>query len=435
MEKSKAKHILVKVLGFSFAIAPALLIATLIFKYSVNVPFWDDWEVPLFLSKVFPEFRLTLGDLISQHNESRYAFPRLIFIALAYMNNGNWDQRYQMWASFGLTCLVSINIFLLIKWTIGKNSIKIILLTIICNCLIFAPIQYENWLWGIQLIVFMPITCITTALVVIYSGINKTSKLFLCLLLCTISTYSYANGMLSWIILLPVLAISESWKWKDIFKQKWLYLGWIAVFTTNIVIYFYDYKKPHTLPSYSVGLLSPDKAIQFFLSFLGAPLGRGTIPSDAVGSVNNLSDILNKVNNVNNTGIIIGAILSILFIAALFYLWKNRKNSALIYRMVPWLTIGSYTFITGIITSLGRVGFGIGISLSLRYMTFSVYLPLVLVNLLAIIYDDAQNRGYLIKNRKVFAKAGMGVLLAAFLYFYIITSNFAIGRTYLVKLD
>ena len=431
MENIQKNNIVLKFLGFVLAIAPALLIATLIFKNSVNVPFWDDWEVSFFMVKVSPEFRLTLEDLISQHNESRYVFPRLIFTALTYINNGNWDLRSQMWVSFGVLCLVSLNIFGLINLTNKKSLPRLIFLTIISNCLIFAPIQYENIFWGIQLIVFMPIACITTALVVIYSDINKNIKLFICLLLCTISTYSYANGILIWIILFPAFAISESPRWQDFFKQKWLCFPWIAIFISNIVVYFYNYQKPaFAFTSYNLGFVKLNEIIQFFLSLLGSSLGRGKIPSDVIGSVNKMPEVVNNVHYV----IIIGAILAILFIAVYLYLWKERKNFALIYRMVPWLTIGSYVVISAIIISWGRVGFGLETALAFRYMTFSIYLPLALVNSIAIIYDDAENK-YLLEKRKILAKIGIGSLLLVFLYFYLITSNFAIGRISQTKLD
>jgi len=423
MEKIKVNHIVLKVLGFSLALAPALLIAILLFMYSVNVPFLDDWEISLFLSKFFPQYHLTWKDLLSQTNETRYVFPRLIFMVLTYLNKSIWDVRYQMWVSFGLACIVSLNVYFLIRLTVAKNFPKVIFLWILCNLLIFAPIQYENWFWGVQVIVFMPIVCVTTCLVVIYSRINRKAKLVICLILCTVSTFSYANGMLSWIILLPVLAISKSWKWQDIFRDKLLYLSWIAAFTTNMVVYFYDYKKPPQTPSFIAALLSPYQSIQYLLSFLGDPLGWGTFPFDG------------NIKTLVNNNVIIGTIISILFIAAWLYLWKQRKDSALIYRMIPWLTIGSYTFISGIITSLGRVGFGLETSIALRYITFSVYLPLAIVNLIAIIYDDAQNRSYLLKTKTVFTQAVILVLLAGFLYFYIITSNFAIPRIYFTKLD
>lgn len=424
MEKIQAKNTALKVLGFSLAIAPALLIALLILKNSVNVPFWDDWGVGVFLSGVFPELKLSLEQLIFQHNESRYAFPRLIFIALAYMNNSIWNLTYQMWVSFALACLISINIFHLIKLTVKGSFTKVIFLTIICNSLIFAPIQYENWLWGIQLIVFMPIVCITTCLVVIYSGINRTFKLFICLILCTISTYSYANGMLSWVIIFPIFVLSKSWKWRVFKEEKWLYVGWLTAFTANIFVYFYNYQKPQQTPGFIYALAHLDQTIKYFLSFLGAPLGWGTVKY-----------VKWQTYSLINNNIIIGALLLILFLATCFYFIKHRQEQVIIYRMTGWLTIGSYAVISGFVTSLGRVGFGLGTSLAPRYTTFSVYLPLALISLVAIIYDDAKSRNYLEKQSLKIAQAGMFILLVGFLYLHILTSGHAIPNYYQMKLD
>ncbi|MBE9227341.1 hypothetical protein IQ264_18090 [Phormidium sp. LEGE 05292] len=424
MEKRKAKNIILRVLGFSFAIAPALLIAILLLKNSVNVPFWDDWAVGVFLSRVFSELKLSVEQLISQHNESRYAFPRLIFIALAYLNNGKWNLTYQMWVSFALACLISINIFYLIKLTVRGKFLKVIFLTIICNSLIFAPIQYGNWLWGIQLIVFMPIACITTCLVVIYSGINRTAKLFICLILCTISTYSYANGMLSWVIIFPIFALSKSGKWRIVKEEKWLYVGWVTAFTANIVVYFNNYQKPLQTPSFIYALAHLDQTIKYFLSFLGAPLGWGTFKYV----------YLENFSLVNNN-IIIGLGLIILFLGACVYFVWHRQEQVIIYRMTGWLTIGSYAVISGFVTSLGRVGLGLNTSIAERYTTFSVYLPLALICLAAIIYDDAKSRSYLEKHRQKIAQTGMFILLVVFLCLHILTSELAISQMYMFKLD
>ncbi|MFB2834730.1 hypothetical protein [Floridanema evergladense] len=409
--------------GLILTIIPAFLIAILIYQNSVNIPFWDDWEIGLFLNKVYPEFKLTLESLISQHNESRYAFPRFIFIGLTYFNNWNWDIRHQMWVSLVLACIVSINIFRLIKWTIGESLIKVIFLAILCNLLIFSPVQYENWLWGHQLIVFFPIACVTTCLVAIYSGINRKVKLVICLILCTISTYSFANGMLSWIIVFPALAISKSWKWQDIFQDKWLYIPWIATFTANMAVYFYKYEKPPETPSITYGILHPNEALPYLLSFLGAPLGWGTIKYNW------------KFSSLVNNNIWIGTILIILLLGVFSYFIKQRKDPTVIYRMTGWLTISFYVITSGLITSLGRSGLGLESSVALRYMTFSVYLPLTLVNLIAIVYDDAKTKGFLINKSKRVAQAGILLLLTGFLYFYIITAELTIPRMYTIKLD
>jgi hypothetical protein len=408
--------------GFVLTIIPAFFMGILIYQNGVNIPFWDDWEISLFLDKVYPEYRLTLKNWLAQANETRYLFPRFIFLGLAYLNKWNWDVRYQMWVSLVLACIVSINVFRLIKWTVGEDLIKVICLAILCNSLIFAPIQYENWLWGIQLIVFMPIACITTCLAVTYSDISRKYKLILCLILCTISTFSYANGMLSWVIVFPALAISKSWRWQDIFKERWLYISWLAVFTANMTVYFYNYQKPSQTPGLSDGLLNPVGTISYFLSFLGVPLAWG------INSFDWQADVIR--NNI-----IIGTVLIILFGAAWLYLLKHIKESVLVYRMTGWLVIGSYTVISGLITALGRVGLGIETSIAPRYMTFSVYLPLALVGLIAVIFDDATKRGYLVRKPKVITQSIIGILLVAFLGLHILTNVFGVERMYWTKLE
>lgn len=409
--------------GLILTIIPAFLIGILIYQNSVNIPFWDDWEISLLLNKVYPEFRLTFEDLISQQNEARYVFPRFIFIGLTYFNNWNWDITHQMWVSVVLACLVSINVFRLIKWTIGESLFQVIFLTILCNLLIFSPVQYENWLWGHQLIVFMPIACVTSCLVAIYSGINRKAKLVICLILCTVSTYSFGNGMLSWILVFPALAISKNWRSPDIIPEKWLYIPWIATFTANMAVYFYNYQKPPGMPGISYGLLHPNEALLYLLSFLGAPLAWGTVKYDG------------NVAVLIRNNIWIGTILIILLLGVFSYFIKQRKDPTVIYRMTGWLTIGFYCVTSGLITSLGRSGFGLDTSIAFRYMTFSVYLPLALINLVAIVYDDARTKGFLLSKSKRIAQAGILILLAGFFYFYIITAELTIPRMYTTRLD
>jgi hypothetical protein len=75
---------------------------------------------------------------------------------------------------------------------------------------------------------------------------------------------------------------------------------------------------------------------------------------------------------------IIGLIILIVF-SFCFYLWASKLNNQLRELCLPWLLIGSYTLISGVITTVGRVGFGIEQSLSSRYITFSVYLIVALI--------------------------------------------------------
>ncbi|NES03447.1 MAG: hypothetical protein F6K22_11695 [Okeania sp. SIO2F4] len=222
--------LILHLIGIGLVILPAVVIGILIITYSVNIPYWDQWNLMPHLFIKISQNSLSWQDLIAQHNESRKLFPRLIFLGLAYLTN--WDVRYEMLAIFLLACLVSLNIYRLNRLTVKFKIFPTLLIAFLANILIFSAIQYDNWFWGIQLVVFMPIACITTAISVVYSRLNLRYKFLICMMLCIISTFSYSNGMIAWVIILPVLTLVAAKSRSDLLKQKWLFLGWIAVFIT-----------------------------------------------------------------------------------------------------------------------------------------------------------------------------------------------------------
>ncbi|HCF30335.1 MAG TPA: hypothetical protein DEV81_24765 [Cyanobacteria bacterium UBA11049] len=362
---------ILKFISFSLAILPAIFLGILIFMYGVNSPYWDQWVVGNLFIK-FHSRSLSFSDLFDQQNESRLFFPRLIFISLAYLTH--WDVRYEFWVIFLLACIVSANIYCLSNLTVSGSTLKKLLLATISNLLIFSPIQYENWLWGIQIVVFVPIVCLTTCILVAYSGLSARAKFLICMCLSTVSTYSYANGILCWVLALPVLTLKSR---KELAKNRWLLFIWIISFVINAVAYFYNYQKPSYHPSCLEALKHPQQAIHYFLSFLGAPLAFG-------------SDI-----EPLTAAPIIGLALILLFLASSFYVLKKASSSNLLLLLAGWLTIGWYTIISDIITTLGRVGFGVEQSLSSRYMTFSVYLTISLVYIITIVAERLKNKNYL----------------------------------------
>ena len=152
-----------EILVFLAIISP-LILGILIWRYSVNVPFWDQWDTPGQLIVEASQSQLTVEQWMRQHNESRTLFPNLIFLTLA--NLTNWNTRSEMLVTFLLACLVSVNIYCLSKITI-HNSWQHLICFVLANLLIFSPIQQENWLWGFQGITFVSIAAITTSFVII----------------------------------------------------------------------------------------------------------------------------------------------------------------------------------------------------------------------------------------------------------------------------
>jgi hypothetical protein len=399
--KSPVKQVGQK-LAFLLAIIPAILTGILIIKYSVNVLFWDQWALASMFEKIYGG-NLTFQDLISQHNESRKLFPRLLFIGMAYLTG--WDVRYEMLVSFILAGLVSFNVYRLSWLTIGGSRVTLLMLACLSNLLIFSPIQWENWLWGIQVVVFVPIACLTTCILVAYSNLSLRIKILIGIILSTISTFSYANGLLCWVLVFPAIALAKPKAWKGLLQEKWLIVAWLIGFISNAVLYFYDYKKPSYHPSFSEGLLHPLKAVNYFLAFLGAPL-----------SQNNLT-----------VATIVGTILIALLIGVGLYLVRFWHSNNLIHRTFGWLTIAGYSLISAAITTSGRVGFGVEQSLSSRYVTFSLYLTVGLIYLSAIIIEDAGIRK-IISRPSLTANRLVSSLVTIAIFLHLITAAYGIEK-------
>lgn len=380
-----------KIVAICIAIFPIFLLVPLLVQNAINLPLMDQWDTPVSALLKAVDGTLSFSDLIAQHNESRLLFPRLLFLGMAFFTG--WDTRYEVLVIFIVACLIAYQVYRLSQITIRGSTRKRLLLILLANLLIFSPVQSENWLWGIQLVTFIPIACITTALVVSYSNVEVKLKTLILIALCTVSTYSYANGMLSWFLVFPSAILISMFSQNQGFKtQLWLMLGGVIGCLANLSLYFHTYFKPSTSTSFSLLLMYPLRAINFFLIFLGNPLGI----SDGL-----VETIETQGHGQGETARIIGLGLLILFGCALFYLFKCRKDRQLLSCSIPWIVIGAYTCVSGLAITAGRLGYGYGAATLSRYTTFSVYLIVSLIYLFAIIASHANRNRHLKGSKKV----------------------------------
>jgi hypothetical protein len=376
----------------------ALIVALVIFPvgftglfiatYSVDVPYSDQWKTAELFVKL-ADGSLSFAHLFDQHNEFRQLFPHLLFLALGTITR--WNVRYEMLVSFLLACLVSFNIYRISRVTITGTQ-ECLWLLAAANLLIFSPVQYETWLFGIQVIYLVPIACLTTCLSVAYSGLSPNVKLTIGVLLSIVSTFSSANGILCWVLVLPVLLVACDWRKPFV---PFLIAGWTALCLLSLSFYLYGYRTPEWHPSLTEALDHPARALAYLAAFLGAPLAPGA-------GVRRLA-----------AAIPIGAITSILFLGACAYLWARFADRSLRKRMIVFIAVGAYSLGTGLMVMPARLGLGIPQALSSRYSTFSVYLFVSLIYLAAIVLEHAKANGYLPSRARMvrLASAGVGVLL------------------------
>ncbi len=388
-----------RTLAVSLSIMPACLVLTLILKYGVDIPHWDEWHYVLFFEK-FSQGTLTLSDLFAQQNEYRQFFPNLIFVGLGWLTK--WNKRYELLVSFALACLVSFNLYRLGRLTVDGSPARRIMIYFLTNLLIFSPVQYFNWLVGMQIIYFMPIACLTTCLVIAYSQLGARAKFLSCMCLAAVSTFSSANGILCWLVL-PLLTWPNSRA--ELHNKRWLLLAWIVGFVVCVALYFNGYQKILGHPSLSESLIHPVKALVYFSILLGKALD----PGDVI-----------FLKEQFGTGHKISAAATGLTMAAFFIVSAlcTQRDMRLAHRAAGWLMLGTYSIMTAILVTIGRSGFGVEQAFTPRYTTFTLYLPIALVHLLPIILERQVAEGRLAARKEILLQVLAGSVVVAHLLIY-----------------
>lgn len=330
------------------AVVPPLFIVAMIILYGVNLPTSDEWNIADLLDE-YGRGTLGFADLFAQQNEYRQLFPNIIFVFLGWATD--WDVRYMMLVSVLLAVLTAFNISRLSRLTIQSDERTRLVLVLLACLLIFSPRQLENWLQGQQLIFFLPAACLTACLLLGQTPAARPQlRLLMCAALCFVSTFSSANGIISWLLMLPALRRAPAWA-RDPRRGLWS-AAWIAAFAASAAWYLYGYESPGAAPSPAYALAHPGEAATYFLSLLGSPLSTTRL----------------------EIYVTVGCALLALYLLA----WTRYRQAdeGERERMLPWLLLGAYSIMTAGLITVGRAGFGVEQSVAPRYITFTLYLPL-----------------------------------------------------------
>jgi len=352
------------------AVLPGIILAFAIGIYAVNLPYLDEWQLAPFFIKL-GQGTLTFGDLFALQNEYRQLFPNAIIVGLGWLTH--WDTRVEMALSLVLAGFVAWGL-----WRLGRGTLPWVTrhwllapaMLMGMNLLIFSFTQNENWLFGEQFEYYMPIALLVAGLLIACSGLSTTVKIVLCMVLCSVSTFSMPNGTVLWLLLFPRRSLYLTEKKVGF---RWA-LAWVALVGIEMACYLHGYQTPKHHPSPLLALYRPASALTYYFSFLSSPL----LP---VGP---------KATAFLPLTLTVGAVLVALFALAITVLLRRAKHGRreLLAQSAPWIALGGYSMLTAGQIMIGRVGFGPVQSLSSRYIAFSLYLTLALVWLGLLVIDS-----------------------------------------------
>ena len=89
-------------------------------RFSVDVPFWDQWELVPRLQHLYAG-TITLDDLWQQHNEHRKVFPILWMLVLAGLSDWNVHLEIATNVALGAGMFLIYARYLATAWT-GRGS-------------------------------------------------------------------------------------------------------------------------------------------------------------------------------------------------------------------------------------------------------------------------------------------------------------------------
>lgn len=329
----------------------ATLVAISIF--AVEVPTQDDWDMPGALFEQWLRGQARWADFFAQQNESRFVLPRLIMLGSSVLAGGFRTIPW-MFVSCGFMCLT---LLALRRWGWNTREQGGAWLACFGALLYCLPTQTENLTWGGQMGLFVPGLAIVLCHGVVRQVASPWMRYGLCALLAFAGTFSFANGMVVWVLGCPLWA---AWLRRESLRPIGPPVAYALVFFVTLAWYFHDYIKPAHHPSMLTGLGKPWTLLVYFLTWLGGPffmaLNRPLLLAPLLG-------------------------LATLTLAAwsLQLAWRRRHDLPVSAHL--WLMLLAYGLACGAVTSLGRCAMGQDTALASRYTTFALWVPLASVGL------------------------------------------------------
>lgn len=306
----------------------------------------DEWDTPGHMLLKSVDANLTFQDFISQHNESRKIFPKVLYYSLSKISG--LDITHVIFIRFGLSVLC----FFLLLQLFQKQNYQIFH-SFIISILLFSPTQALSHLTSIQVITLIP----PMLIILFYYFYKKLNNLYLFLLYissCLIATFSFANGMLIWIILFPVF-YSEL-KNKVTYVRTFVLLA-VICFCSTLYIYFIDYSRPEIHPSILEGLNRPLKSLRYLFLWLGSPFAITYADSGFIGSIIGCTSLCTFF----------------IFFITHFISKADLKNKIFSFYKSPWVALIAYSLASGLAASLGRSGLGVLQALSPQYPSMAIW--------------------------------------------------------------
>ncbi len=320
------RKISLKQLNWVLVTFVSLIYLWTVLKYSVNMPYWDDYGAVLdFLNNfVVANVKEQIKLLFSQHNEHRIVFNKIIEL-----------MQYKLLGEVNFLYLIIIGnvgwfMTLVLLWKYSKKQNITIVAFSPVVLIMLSFVHFELMAWAMASL--EQYYQILFSLLAIYFLVNN--KLKVAFIFMIVSVFTGGGG----VVLAPIFllyAISSK-------NLKHIFLTLIVSISILLVYFvFLNYSKPGHHPSIAAVISDPILLITYMLTFIG------------------------NIGKTKIISIVIGSILISLF--ALIGKKMYKKEPFLFWSIL-------FILVTASATGLARAGFGVEQALLSRYSIYSVSL-------------------------------------------------------------
>jgi hypothetical protein len=351
------------------AIALWVLITTVIIIQNAYFPIplfdgWDHWRLYLLYGK-YSSF------LFVQHNEHRIALARVFF----YIDHSFFRAR----SAFVIICnsliqaLTGYFLYQLLHLSGVKRRDTLVLFGSFIACCLFSSQQFTNLTWAFQ-IQFVAVYCtaVGSILALQYAASKQASRqktrLFYFSLACflaVLSTYSMANGLILW----PILVLLSFW----LQMPRSFGVALMAGTVIMSILYLWDYHSPgQTAKPMESVLHHLPTLFTFSATYLGAPI-------DPLASL-----VLRHFGIASDSARLVSAAtfgaagaLAVALLANVLGRGRLRRQPA----HIALLHVLFFILATSVLVGMGRVNFPLIEAMTSRYVTPAMVFWVALVSL------------------------------------------------------
>lgn len=374
-----------RVISISFAIFTSIFLFVF-FKYSVNFPFYDDFEAILnFLNTYHESSPGSFYELLfKQHNEHVIVLSRVFYFFLYKINFVNFS-----FINFvGNLSLVFLSYFWL-NYFKNNNFKSIYIIPVFL--MLYSFTNWENLFFAMAS--FSNLYVVLFSVLTLYflsvdTPINSkyNYSFYLSLLFLFLSMFSMGSGVILPIIGVLILVISK----RNTDLKVWLLFSAIFYF-----LYFFQYTKPENHPNPLDVFNVFDSFVAYFLIFIGS-----------------FSSFYDVKNNYLHLSLGINMVLGILILVYIIYLFVYKR----LYKDKFLSSLILFVLMVALLNSANRVGFGTWMAAASRYRIYSVLLMLT-------IYVSTIKYTEFLKNRSIVFTLSLILILISLYQFQFITDK------------